>query len=119
MIQWLKRLISVTDSSDAESTTLGFVTLAFLVVTVKFALGGFFGFSDTSATDYGVAVTAILAVWVSREWVRKSAEAKIEAAEVTAKATVEAAVVIAKADVKADAVEAEAVVVAEEKRSEA
>lgn len=66
------------DSSQRESRTLLFVTIAFLVITAKFLLAGVdlsaYGLgkpTDISLIDYATSFTAVLAVWLGREWVRR------------------------------------------------
>lgn len=72
---WLKP----RDSRGRESRTLFFVSTAFALISIRFALGGlggdFGGFrfevGATAMIDYGTAVAAILAVWLGREWITK------------------------------------------------
>ena len=73
-------MFKMTDSSDRESRTLVFVTVAFIIITVKFALSGLdlseFGLGKASAvsiTEYATAFAAVLAVWLGREWVKRPA----------------------------------------------
>lgn len=87
----LLKLLLVSDEEDRESTTLGFVAIAFLVVTVKFALGGFWELPEVSVVDYSLAFAAIMAVWVGKNWVQRSTAAQVEVAEAQAEATIEAA----------------------------
>ena len=62
-----------------ESKTYKFVFIAYWVVTIKFALAGLshtdgqwsFVFSFTGATEYGMAIGAILLIWLGREWTEK------------------------------------------------
>jgi hypothetical protein len=71
----------MTDSSDRESVTLGFVSIAFFIITVKFILSGFdlssigLGKVDPiSITEYATSFTVVLAVWLGREWVKRVKE---------------------------------------------
>lgn len=71
-------MIKMVDSSDRESVTLTFVTVAFIIVTFKFLLSGLdltgYGFgkvTEISIIEYAGAFTAILAVWLGREWVKR------------------------------------------------
>jgi hypothetical protein len=71
-------MLKMVDSSDRESVTLTFVTVAFFIVTIKFILAGYdlswLGLGVTtsiSITEYATAFAAILAVWLGREWVKK------------------------------------------------
>lgn len=66
------------DSSQRESRTLLFVSVAFLVITVKFLLAGVdlssYGLgkpSDISLGEYAGSFAAVLAVWLGREWVKR------------------------------------------------
>lgn len=64
------------DSKGRESRTLWFVCVAFFVLTFRFFAGGLeftigpvhWLIQSAPLTDYGVAIAAILAVWVGREW---------------------------------------------------
>lgn len=70
---WLKP----KDAKGRESRTLAFVGITWLIMTVRFVLGGlgadFGGFKieimQTHMIDYGAAVAAVLAVWLGREWI--------------------------------------------------
>jgi hypothetical protein len=72
---WLKP----RDAKGRESRTLAFVGMTWLLMTVRFALGGLgaslgvfrFEIGSTAMIDYGAAVAAILMVWLGREWVNK------------------------------------------------
>ena len=63
------------DATDKESKTLRFVTISWLIVTIRYLLGGldldFIQVSPTTANEYGLAVGLILGIWVGREWVKK------------------------------------------------
>lgn len=71
---WLKP----KDAQGRESRTLAFVGLSWLIMSLRFALGGLgaavgdfrWEIGATPMVDYGAAVAAVLAVWVGREWVR-------------------------------------------------
>jgi len=66
------------DASGRESRTLALVGITVLLMWVRFSAGGIsfaygpirFEIAPTSMTDFGVAVAAIVTVWVGREWVR-------------------------------------------------
>lgn len=68
---WLKP----RDAKGRESRTLAFVGLTWLLMTLRFALGGLsfdaFGvtlqIAQTAMIDYGAAVAAVLAIWLGRE----------------------------------------------------
>ena len=70
---WLKP----RDACGRESRTLAFVGLTWLLMTLRFALGGLsftvagltLQIAQTAMIDYGAAVAAVLAIWVGREWV--------------------------------------------------
>jgi len=55
-----------------ESTTLQLVIPAYFVLLAKFAVAGMtiwgFEFAQMTATEFGVAQAAVLAVWLTREW---------------------------------------------------
>lgn len=67
------------DSKGRESRTLWFVTMTWLIMTLRFVGGGIeltagpfhWIVQPSLVLDYGAAVAAILAVWVGREWARK------------------------------------------------
>lgn len=71
----VKLLPTIRDSRGRESHTLLFVTLAALVLIYKFAVAGatLFGIAwpPMSASEFGVAFAAVLAVWLGREWAEK------------------------------------------------
>ena len=70
---WLKP----RDARGRESRTLALVGLTWLLMTLRFALGGLsfsvagltLQIAQTAMIDYGAAVAAVLAIWVGREWV--------------------------------------------------
>ena len=73
------------DGHGRESRTLWFVALTWMVMTLRFLMGGVdltagwlhWAITPSPILDYGAAVSAILAVWVGREWVnRKVKDAK-------------------------------------------
>lgn len=71
LTKWMR-----VDSSGEQSRTLFFVTVSWAAVVFKFILAGatlpVFGTMPLmSATEFGVAVAAILAIWLGREWVKK------------------------------------------------
>lgn len=65
------------DARGRESRTLWFVTVTWLMMTIRFVAGGVqmdFGVlswhvAPSLVLDYGGAVAAVLAVWIGREWV--------------------------------------------------
>lgn len=64
------------DSQGRESRTFVIVSLSWLGVWVKFIGAGLTlpvigAVPPMSATEFGTAVAAIMAVWVGREWVKK------------------------------------------------
>jgi hypothetical protein len=72
----MRFLPTIKDSRGRESHTLLFVALAALVLIHKFALAGLtlwgLTFSAMSASEFGIAFAAILAVWLGREWKEKT-----------------------------------------------
>jgi membrane associated rhomboid family serine protease len=70
-------LPTIKDSRGRESHTLLFVTLAALVLIYKFAVASLtlFGitFPAMTATEFGIAFGAVLAVWLARDWTEKTA----------------------------------------------
>lgn len=74
----MRMLPTIKDSRGRESRTLLFVALAALVLIYKFAVAGLtiYGltFPTMSATEFGIAFAAVLAVWLGREWQDKKVE---------------------------------------------
>ena len=78
MLPW-GRFFHPLDSRGRESRTLWFVTVSWLVMTLRFIAGGIefsvgpvhWAIAPSLVLDYGGAVAAIVAVWVGREWVSK------------------------------------------------
>ncbi len=72
----MKLLPTIKDSRGRESHTLLFVALAALVLVYKFAVSGLtlwgVAFPDMSASEFGIAFAAVLAVWLGREWKEKT-----------------------------------------------
>ena len=72
----MRLLPTIKDSRGRESHTLLFVALAALVLIYKFALAGLTLYGLTvpamSASEFGIAFAAILAVWLGREWKEKT-----------------------------------------------
>lgn len=70
---------TVKDSKGRESRTLAFVTVTWLIMTLRFIAGGIefsvgsvhWAVAPSMVLDYGGAVAAILAVWVGRDWVKR------------------------------------------------
>ena len=61
------------DSRGKESTTLTFVTLAFVALVGKFLVGGMdipvIGTMPViGAGEFGLALTGVLGIWLNREW---------------------------------------------------
>jgi len=70
-------LFSLKDSRGRESTTLAFVSASWLALWLKFVLAGvtlpLFGLvPPMSATEFGLAVAGVLAIWLGREWTDKT-----------------------------------------------
>lgn len=64
------------DSRGNPSRTLEFVAVAFAAITVRFCMSGFYGLPVISLGDYGTAFVLIVAPYIGREWVDKTAKAK-------------------------------------------
>lgn len=68
----MKMLPTIKDSRGRESHTLLFVALAALVLIYKFAMAGLtiwgLTFPTMTASEFGIAFAAVLAVWLGREW---------------------------------------------------
>jgi hypothetical protein len=47
-----------------ESTTLKFVLASWMILNYMWISGR----AEATLTEYGIAVTAILGIWVAREW---------------------------------------------------
>jgi hypothetical protein len=73
------KFFSVKDSRGRESRTLLFVAVAFTLISLRFMLGGLdltwgavhYVLAGSALLDYGAAVTAVLAIWLGREWIFK------------------------------------------------
>ncbi len=71
------------DARGRESRTLFFVSVSWLMMTIRFIAGGVsfeygpihWEIAPALVTDYGVAVAAVVAIWIGREWVRGQADA--------------------------------------------
>ena len=66
----------VKDSRGRESTTLTFVAISWAVLVIKFLFAGLTlpvvgQIASMTATEFGMAFTAVLAVWLGREWTEK------------------------------------------------
>lgn len=65
------------DTRGRESRTLWFVAVAFTLVSIRFVLGGLdltwgamrYTLASSGLLDYGASVTAILMIWLGREWI--------------------------------------------------
>lgn len=71
------------DTRGRESKTLSFVTLAFFALLFKFIGAGLdlpvIGeFPEMGAQEFGVAVAAILTIWIGREWTEKVGKKNVE-----------------------------------------
>lgn len=64
------RLPTIKDTSQRESTTLMFVTIAFITMNFGYLWNITHGTAAT-LTEYGSAVALILAPWLGREWIKK------------------------------------------------
>lgn len=64
------KLPTLKDTSDRESTTLMFVTIAFITLNFGYLWNLLHGVAATM-TEYGMAVAAVLAPWLGREWIKK------------------------------------------------
>jgi hypothetical protein len=67
---------SMKDSRGRESITLTFVAASWLVVWVKYLLAGLVlpvlgAVPPMTATEFGLAVAGVLAIWLGREWTEK------------------------------------------------
>lgn len=65
-------MLKLSDSRGKQSITLAFVAISWLVVVVKFALGGIGDVPVMSGTEFAAAVGAVLAIWLGREWTEKT-----------------------------------------------
>jgi len=68
------KLMSIKDSRGRESTTLLFVAASWFAATSMFMWKG--GAADLAS--YGLAVGAILGIWLGREWTEKTSVPKPE-----------------------------------------
>ena len=72
----MRFLPTIKDSRGRESHTLLFVALAALVLVYKFAVAGLtlwgITFPAMSASEFGIAFAAVLAIWLGREWQDKA-----------------------------------------------
>lgn len=64
------------DSRGVRSTTLKFVSVSWAVITIKFLVAGIeiptLGLMPPmTATEFGISVTAVLAIWLGREYTEK------------------------------------------------
>lgn len=67
---------TMKDGRGCQSKTLTFVAVSWFALLVKFVIAGMtlgpLGTMPTmSAIDFGSAVTAVLAIWLGREWTEK------------------------------------------------
>jgi len=65
--------LDLDDSSGDKSTTLFFVSISWLVVIFKFTFAGLTlpllgEFPEMSGGEFAAAVTAVLGIWLGREW---------------------------------------------------
>lgn len=66
------KTLTIADSRGKRSKTLFFVSIPWLVLVVKFLVGGLWGMPVIEAEDFGLAVAAVLVPWVGREWKEKA-----------------------------------------------
>lgn len=71
----------LTDSRGKESVTLSFVAISWVALLCKFLLAGMtlgpLGVMPLmSAPEFGGSVTAILLIWLGREWTEKKGDVK-------------------------------------------
>ncbi len=65
------------DSKGRESRTLFFIAVAFAVITIRYFFQGLgiewgpikFIITDTSMVEFSGSVTALLGIWLGREWI--------------------------------------------------
>lgn len=80
----MRFLPTIKDSRGEESVTLLFVTIGWLVLTIKFALGGTsftvgtapalvlaLNIPTIGAAEYGLAFAGIIGIWLGREYQSK------------------------------------------------
>lgn len=83
----MRLLPTIKDSRGEESVTLLFVAIGWLVLTIKFALGGLsiafgaapapvvtFAAPSIGASEYGLAFAGILGIWLGREYQARRAK---------------------------------------------
>ena len=82
-------MIKMKDTRGRESTTLSFVTAAFVALLFKFLAAGLqvtagqdmlINMPQMGAGEFGMAAAAVLAIWLGREWTEKVASKKGEQA---------------------------------------
>jgi len=61
------KMPTITDGRGNESTTAVFVIPAVLLVMVKFALSGHFGFPVMSGTEFAAGFGSVMGIWTWRE----------------------------------------------------
>lgn len=65
------------DTRGKQSRTLAFVSVSWFALTVKFIAAGItvgdIAIAQMTATEYGLAVAAVLAIWLGREITDKGA----------------------------------------------
>ncbi|CCU70914.1 hypothetical protein [Thalassolituus oleivorans] len=69
-------MIKLCDARGKQSTTLFFVSVSWVALLIKFLIAGMTlgplgTMHEMSAMDFGSAVTAVLAIWLGREWTEK------------------------------------------------
>lgn len=72
----MKTVPKLCDARGKESTTLFFVLISWLTLLIKFLLSGVTlgplgTMSTMTAWDFASAASAILAIWLGREWTEK------------------------------------------------
>jgi len=72
-MNWLK----IKDTRGRESRTLLFVTIAIVLLYLKFIVAGItlggVSFPAMTAAEFGTSFAAIMLVWLGREWTEKVA----------------------------------------------
>lgn len=72
--------MGMKDSKGKESKTLFFVSVTWSVMVFKFLIAGLkYGEVTAPPMDiqsFGIAVAAVLAIWLGREWTEKNAKSE-------------------------------------------
>ena len=70
------KMIFILDSRGQPSMTKPMVVIAFIAITFKLVIGGFYHFPVVGLNDYALALMAILGGWWAREKTTKELLAK-------------------------------------------